>query len=240
MINFFRKIRQRLLSENKFIRYLIYAIGEIILVVIGILIAVNINERIENNKNNSQRCEYLNELKFTFEFDITDVKENINAFKIWNPKLEKLLVAYLEKELIKLDSLDDKINTASKFIVFGQRSKSKIEELKYSNLNLISNRILKNRILLYQDSEIMFLTNMERRYNLVDEERRQYFSKTILTGDFTLKELEEDKQFFSVVLQKYQMNQTMENLYKKLLTEQLEIQKLIESELELNCSVNNK
>ena len=43
MIKFFRKIRQKLLSENKFSKYLIYAIGEIILVVIGILIAVSIN-----------------------------------------------------------------------------------------------------------------------------------------------------------------------------------------------------
>ena len=43
MIKLFRKIRQNLLNENKFKKYLIYAIGEIILVVIGILIAVSIN-----------------------------------------------------------------------------------------------------------------------------------------------------------------------------------------------------
>ncbi|WP_228853531.1 hypothetical protein [Aegicerativicinus sediminis] len=42
MIKFFRKIRQNLLSENKFSKYLIYAIGEILLVVIGIIIAVQI------------------------------------------------------------------------------------------------------------------------------------------------------------------------------------------------------
>lgn len=43
MLRFFRTIRQRLLSENRFTRYLIYALGEIILVVIGILIALAIN-----------------------------------------------------------------------------------------------------------------------------------------------------------------------------------------------------
>jgi hypothetical protein len=42
-MKFFRKIRQRLLTENKFSKYLIYAIGEIVLVVIGILIALSIN-----------------------------------------------------------------------------------------------------------------------------------------------------------------------------------------------------
>lgn len=50
MIKFFRKIRQRLLSENKFNKYLIYAVGEIILVVIGILIALQINNWNELNK----------------------------------------------------------------------------------------------------------------------------------------------------------------------------------------------
>jgi len=43
MIKIFRKVRQKLLAENKFSQYLIYAIGEIVLVVIGILIALQIN-----------------------------------------------------------------------------------------------------------------------------------------------------------------------------------------------------
>ena len=45
MIKFFRKIRQKLFTENKFSKYLIYAIGEIFLVVIGIMIAVQLNNK---------------------------------------------------------------------------------------------------------------------------------------------------------------------------------------------------
>ena len=43
MIKFFRKIRQKMLTENKFSKYFLYAIGEILLVVIGILIALSLN-----------------------------------------------------------------------------------------------------------------------------------------------------------------------------------------------------
>ena len=43
MIKFFRKIRQRLLTENKFSKYLLYAIGEIVLVMVGILLALQVN-----------------------------------------------------------------------------------------------------------------------------------------------------------------------------------------------------
>ncbi|MBT8293982.1 MAG: hypothetical protein KJN70_11965 [Eudoraea sp.] len=50
MIKFFRKIRQRLLTENKFSKYIMYAIGEIALVVIGILIALQVNNWNENRK----------------------------------------------------------------------------------------------------------------------------------------------------------------------------------------------
>lgn len=57
MIKFFRKIRQRLLTENKFSKYLLYAIGEIILVVIGIMIALqfnNLNEEKKKQRNIDQ------------------------------------------------------------------------------------------------------------------------------------------------------------------------------------------
>ena len=50
MIKFFRRIRQKLLSENKFSKYLLYAIGEIVLVMIGILLALQVNEW--NNEQN--------------------------------------------------------------------------------------------------------------------------------------------------------------------------------------------
>ncbi len=54
MIKLFRTIRQKLLSENKFSKYLLYAIGEIVLVVVGILIALQINNWNENKLHNQK------------------------------------------------------------------------------------------------------------------------------------------------------------------------------------------
>lgn len=56
MIKFFRRIRQKLLSENKFSKYLLYAIGEIVLVVIGILIALQINNW---NQHQSDKAKFM-------------------------------------------------------------------------------------------------------------------------------------------------------------------------------------
>lgn len=63
MLKIFRKIRQELLSENKFTKYLLYAIGEIILVVIGILIALQINNWNEENKIEKSIASHLSILK---------------------------------------------------------------------------------------------------------------------------------------------------------------------------------
>ena len=84
----------------------------------------------------------------------------------------------------------------------------------------------------------MFLRSLERRYNIVDEETRQYYSKNILTGEATLEKLVNDKYFLSIVYQKYEANRIMENIYRKLLNEQYEIKKLLELEIEKNCKEN--
>ena len=62
MITLFRRFRQRLLSENKFSKYLIYAIGEIILVVIGILIALQVNNWNQNRIDSKIEKQLLTEL----------------------------------------------------------------------------------------------------------------------------------------------------------------------------------
>lgn len=59
MLEFFRKIRQQLLSENSFSKYLFYAIGEIILVVIGILLALQINNWNEDRKATNRVGKFL-------------------------------------------------------------------------------------------------------------------------------------------------------------------------------------
>lgn len=70
MIKFFRKIRQTLLSEGKTGKYLKYAMGEIVLVVIGILIALSINNWNEEKKGKAELIQYLSSLKENIREDI--------------------------------------------------------------------------------------------------------------------------------------------------------------------------
>lgn len=73
MIKFFRTIRQKMLSKNKFSNYLLYAIGEIILVVIGILIALSINNRNDYGKESIKKNNLLKALEIEFTKNLSQL-----------------------------------------------------------------------------------------------------------------------------------------------------------------------
>jgi uncharacterized protein DUF6090 len=79
MIKFFRKIRQNLLEEGNTVKYFKYAIGEIVLVIVGILIALQINNWNENKNNRIQAEKYLTTIKLNLEDDIKQA-ENLISF----------------------------------------------------------------------------------------------------------------------------------------------------------------
>tara|TARA_R110002073_G_scaffold319700_2_gene494514 strand:+ start:4351 stop:5088 length:738 start_codon:yes stop_codon:yes gene_type:complete len=87
MIKFFRKIRQNLLMENKTGKYFKYAIGEIVLVVIGILIALSINNWNENRKKETLKNEYKTALindytKDTIQINARLLRNNLRIERI--------------------------------------------------------------------------------------------------------------------------------------------------------------
>lgn len=80
MIKFFRNIRQKSLTENKFSKYLLYAIGEIVLVVIGILIALSLNNLNEDQKDESNRKIMLRALQSEFELNLSQLDDQIEDY----------------------------------------------------------------------------------------------------------------------------------------------------------------
>jgi len=79
MIKFFRNIRQKSIKENKVTNYLKYAFGEIILVVVGILIAVSINNWNERLKNKTSEQELLISLLQEFETNLEILNKTIQT-----------------------------------------------------------------------------------------------------------------------------------------------------------------
>ena len=145
MIKFFRKIRQNLLSEGKTGKYFKYAIGEIVLVVIGILIALAINNWNDNRKSKLTEIKYVNDLIEDLNNDVIALKEftvDLESKKASKRKLESFLE---NKEGI--DSIE--FHIVNQYILTERFTPSNItiEELKNSGgLKIIRNVDLRRQI----------------------------------------------------------------------------------------------
>lgn len=81
MIRFFRQIRQNILAQGRITRYMTYAVGEILLVVIGILIALSINNWNQERIQNSKSRELLRGIRKDLDKDITTLTRMINHYE---------------------------------------------------------------------------------------------------------------------------------------------------------------
>jgi hypothetical protein len=77
MTKFLRKIRQKLLSENNMSKYLVYGIGEIVLVVIGILIALSINNWNDGRKDNLKEQAILVQLEKEYNANLVQLEDKM-------------------------------------------------------------------------------------------------------------------------------------------------------------------
>ena len=99
MIKLFRKIRQSLLNEGKNSKYLKYAVGEIVLVVIGILIALSINNWNENRKQNETLNSIYQIIKEDITIDIVEIKSFVENYEtVRKPAFEAVLFENPSKE----------------------------------------------------------------------------------------------------------------------------------------------
>ena len=95
MIHSIRNLRRQLLSENKFTRYLAYALGEIVLVIIGILVALYINGLNDARKERQRELAYLASIKSDLGLSIAEMDKYL-ATRTANISAAKRLVSYFE------------------------------------------------------------------------------------------------------------------------------------------------
>jgi len=178
MLRIFRNIRQKLAAENKVMAYLRYAIGEILLVVIGILIALQVNNWNENRKERLIEIKYLKNLKHDLQSDSTDLVyyKNIRVGQA-NAARELIELAKTKNvsDVFKLDSLYTTVALWWEFVP----NNNTFEELRSSgNLKLLRNDSIKNLLLdLNKENEdlVSSRNHMRREYEnyLYDQKNKQ-------------------------------------------------------------------
>ena len=147
MIKFFRKIRQRLLTENKFSKYLLYAIGEIILVVIGILIALQINNSNEINKQRAKEVQFLKNLKSDLIFEQSELERYIGIRENIVSSAQTALEHFNGKPVENIQMFNYHTFNVGIWQEFQRNNNTFIELLNSGNFTIISNDSIKNGLL---------------------------------------------------------------------------------------------
>ncbi len=149
MIPFFRKIRKKMADDNRPLKYMRYAIGEIVLVVIGILIALQINNWNEERKNNMKREVYQKRL-------IEDLVKDTIALHSFIEGSKEETVRWL-KIKTEIEKSSSTLDTIIRYFVMSDMGNipllSDINDATYTSL------ILSSDIELFEDSQMMLLTD---------------------------------------------------------------------------------
>ena len=166
MFHYFRRIRYKLLDEGHLTKYVTYALGEIVLVVAGILIALQVNDWQVEYSNSQQEKEYLQSLKWNISADIRNYESVLNA--------SSDALRIIDEIAVKLNSesvVDEEIDRVT-FIylaTFGiQAETSTIEDLKSTgNLDLIKNREI-------TEGTLNYYRRLNRLGNILNTASQQY------------------------------------------------------------------
>ena len=190
MIKFFRKIRQDLLLKGKTGKYFKYAIGEIILVVIGILIALQINDWNQSKKDRKLEkqyyCRLLEDVKqdySNYEYSLELLNERIDA--------NNIIIQKLLDDTLPLDSITPYLLKSVKFSNRNYRATTDaLEDIKSSgNLNILTDLSVKNKLASYYESMARTSSIIETNGKAITDKR--FFEKKDLISSGWIKMAEE-------------------------------------------------
>ena len=169
MLNLFRKIRKNLLGSGQTRKYLLYAIGEIALVVIGILIALQVNNWNERRKDRQKEQKILETLAENLERNCTIFKDGLHEIQKLN-RSSSLVLDFFEGKVSYNDSLDNDFFYAQRTgVMQGLFSSEGYENYKNAGLDIILSETLKREVLLL----------FEKRYPVVSA-----FRQVLLVNNF--------------------------------------------------------
>ena len=178
MIPFFRKIRKKLADDNKPIKYLRYAIGEIVLVVIGILIALQINNWNENKKTEVEEVKLLTNIHVDLQKTLEELESAVEFNKSTIDEIIKIEY-YSKNELPYSDELNYSFGVLPYFYA-SFITNSSYKSLQATGLGILKNDLLKDKIVTMYDVDLE---------NILDYNQDENQSRSDIVAPFYAKNL---------------------------------------------------
>lgn len=150
MIHIFRKIRQKLIHDNSFKKYLLYAIGEIVLVMIGILLALQFSTWNQEKENKKKEKWYLINIVEDIEYQKSILKDmKIYCFETIETAKSIIKDYNTNKSFLEVDSLDQKLSSLMNSFAFPNTNNTYSELVSSGKFDLIEEKGLSIDIIGY-------------------------------------------------------------------------------------------
>jgi hypothetical protein len=160
MIKIFRNIRHRLLAENRFSKYLFYAIGEIALVMVGILLALQVNNWHSKRKQASKELSYLKDIRTNLVDDINTINRVI-AFNQQKTSVTDSMFGTLEattQPSVYMPKVLNYMFTLTGYDAFDPNRTAFNNMVASENVDLISNMELRSKLSQYYKKDFQSTT----------------------------------------------------------------------------------
>lgn len=193
MLKLFRNIRKNLIQEGKTTNYLKYAIGEIVLVVIGILIALQINNWNISKAEKKVEKEFITSLIEDLQTDSFRLSQNIDHFQSKIIKIDTVLRMFKILNKGYNDTLRRNLKEVKNYKDFIYTDRT-MQQLKNSGgMRLITNKKAANGILDYDLSMRHLLESLQPDLLFYYEKSNEMWFEIVDKDDF-----ERDKLFLSI------------------------------------------
>lgn len=168
MLRLIRKMGTKQLSESNSRTFWLFTISEFVLVILGILIALQIDNWNQNRQEKKQETVLLNELLLNLKSDLKDVESNTNSLST-ALNSSRLILAHFQENLPYHDSLEYHFGQIYRGTIFN-RNLSAYESLKSIGIGLIRNNHLRQQITYLYSVKYDYLLKLEEaHHNIVRE-----------------------------------------------------------------------
>ena len=244
MIKLFRRIRRKLVGEGNLPvrqadlkRYLIYAIGEVLLVMIGILLALQVNNWNNESARKTKELSILTEMNRNLELNVKQFSAEIEHQDSIIQNIN-IILDHIKNNIPNHDSLSSKYASIAWSEEFNTAN-SAFETLKAIGLDLISSDSLRENIIHLFNVRYLKISDVISKissadYTILSQVYLRHIEYDIqgngMVNDF--ERLKKDREFTNLLSNRRIWKVDIINAYKELIEESLQLSRMIDQELE--------
>lgn len=242
MIGFFRRLRKLFLADGKFRQYLVYALGEILLVVLGILIAIQINSWYSDKADRKQERIYLEQYQHDLETNLIELDRVISKQQKTIKSADLLYEVHKGRKSVQpFDSLQYNILDVANYTLFMSEEGTINDILGSGNLSLIQNDSLRKSIVGWKHSLAHVREWEQLGKGNATEIRDLFIQKTRLYEDIygeafmdslEIRALINDRYFLNLAAGKANSSEMLVRFYRDIQEDHLKLLAFLKQELD--------